>query len=354
MRRPTLSYIVHGKILREQTTTQNNAVLIPPPVWSIIQVAGIQACGTVFDPGATRSWDSIHLGGLRWAVEGRPAVREWGAARGLRSPDLQFTKLPLCRAELWRHCATAFLQAVGGSYLLQPAETRWCGRKEKLPRHKDSENIWWTRTTFKRDPTIARRATRLGMVLRRPSLPAGDGRMGRRRRRRGPLRASSRPSSGGPHHPGTLERAHPPRRRDRDAGAQGHDRGARRTTARAQASGPREGERRGGDLCDATRDGDDGQDRDHGVLRLPRRRTQGTQTALRGRGRPARSRDRARPARRVIVRSTGGGRNPARIRWDRGELLHRLATRCHREARGGRPSGQKDLRNPLFRTRPGT
>src|SRR5438128_6398500 len=27
----------------------------------------------------------------------------WGAARGLRSPDLQFTKLPLCRAELWRH-----------------------------------------------------------------------------------------------------------------------------------------------------------------------------------------------------------------------------------------------------------
>src|SRR6266705_1194518 len=97
MRRPPLSYIVHGKILREQTTTQNNAKLIPPPVWSIIQVAGIQACGTVFDPGVARSWDSIHRRGLRWAVRGALTVCEWGAARGLRSPDLQFTNLSFAR-----------------------------------------------------------------------------------------------------------------------------------------------------------------------------------------------------------------------------------------------------------------
>src|SRR6267143_2592753 len=79
-----------------------------------------------------------------------------GAARGLRSPDLQFKKLPLCRAELWRHLRDRCGTGGKAEDPLQPAELRSRERKEKLPRHKDSEDIRSPRTTFKRDPTIAR------------------------------------------------------------------------------------------------------------------------------------------------------------------------------------------------------
>lgn len=64
--------------------------------------------------------------------------RDMGAARGLRSPDLQFTKLPLCRAELWRHGVTAVLRAVR-RVPLEPLRDDGANREEKVPRHKDSE-----------------------------------------------------------------------------------------------------------------------------------------------------------------------------------------------------------------------
>src|SRR5438094_10267150 len=172
-------------------------------------------------------------------------------------------------------CAIAFVPGGSVEDPLWPAELRWRKRKEKLPRHKDSEGIRTTWTTFKRDRTIARCAARLRLVLRRPPLPRGDGRMGRRHRRRGPPRARSDSARGRPDRSRTVERAHTPRRRDCDAGTERDPRGARRTAARPEASGPRESERRRGDRRDATGHGDDGADRDYGLRRLPRGRAQG-------------------------------------------------------------------------------
>src|SRR2546427_10844813 len=117
-------------------------------------------------------------------------------------------------------CAIAFVPGGSVEDPLWPAELRWRKRKEKLPRHKDSEDIRTTRTTFKRDRTIARCAARLWLVLRRPPLPRGDGGMGRRRRRRSPPREGSDAARGRHDRSRTVERAHPPRRPDCEAGTE--------------------------------------------------------------------------------------------------------------------------------------
>src|SRR2546428_404839 len=105
-------------------------------------------------------------------------------------------------------------RAAGRVFPLQPAERRWRRRKEKLQRHKHSEDVRRTRRTFKRDPPIARRAARLGLVLRRPALPRRDRRMGGGCRRGDSFRTDASPARRGPHPPGIVERPHAPRRRD--------------------------------------------------------------------------------------------------------------------------------------------